>query len=146
MLASAKTVRLAHEIDTDNRMGMMFAYLLSYANTCNPDDVLAELDFSRDIKDFYLDVHCRGYYPNYKLKEFERKGIRLVKEEGDDQALLALGVLIVMSVESHGTNNQALTILQIHMFVIDRLEFLNAGKFHFVHHPFIFNGEGYTVL
>jgi 6-phospho-beta-glucosidase len=69
-------------------MGMMFAYLLSYANTCNPDDVLAELDFSRDIKDFYLDVHCRGYYPNYKLKEFERKGIRLVKEEGDDQALL----------------------------------------------------------
>ncbi len=88
LLASAKTVKLAHEIDADNRVGMMFAYLLSYANTCNPDDVLAELDFSRDIKDFYLDVHCRGYYPNYKLKEFERKGIRLVKEEGDDQALL----------------------------------------------------------
>ena len=88
LLASAETVKLAHEVDPENKVGMMFAYLLSYTYTCNPDDVLAEMEFSRDIKDFYLDVQCRGYYPNYKLKEYGRKGIQLVKEAGDDQALL----------------------------------------------------------
>ena len=75
-------------IDSENKVGCMFAYLLSYANTCNPDDVLADLEFCRDIKDFYLDVSCRGYYPNYKLKEYERKGIKIVKENNDDKELL----------------------------------------------------------
>lgn len=86
-LASAKAVKLAHEIDPENKVGMMIAYMLAYANTCNPDDVLEEMYFSKDIKDFYLDVQCRGYYPNYKLKEYERKNIQLVKEEGDDLIL-----------------------------------------------------------
>ncbi|MDO4467238.1 MAG: family 1 glycosylhydrolase [Bacillota bacterium] len=88
LIASAKAVKLTHEIDPENKVGMMLAYLLSYANTCNPDDVLAEIDFSREIKDFYLDIQCRGYYPNYKIKEFERKGIVLEKEEDDDQVLM----------------------------------------------------------
>ena len=88
LLASAKVVKIAHEIDSENKVGCMFAYLLSYANTCNPDDVLADLEFCRDIKDFYLDVSCRGYYPNYKLKEYERKGIKIVKENNDDKELL----------------------------------------------------------
>ena len=88
LLASAKAVKLAHQIDPENKVGMMIAYLLSYYYTCNPDDVFAEMDFSKEIKDFYLDVQCRGYYPNYKLKEFERKGIELIKEQNDDQILL----------------------------------------------------------
>lgn len=88
LLASAKAVKLAHQIDPENKVGMMIAYLLSYHNTCNPDDVLAEMEFSKEIKDFYLDVQCRGYYPNYKIKEFERNGIKLVKEVDDDEVLL----------------------------------------------------------
>lgn len=88
LLASAKAVKLAHQIDPENKVGMMIAYLLSYYYTCNPNDVLAEMDFSKEIKDFYLDVQCRGYYPNYKLKEFDRKGIELIKEQDDDQTLL----------------------------------------------------------
>lgn len=88
LLASAKAVNLAHKIDPENQVGMMVAYMMFYPYSCNPDDIQAEMDLSKDVKDFYLDVQCRGYYPSYKLKEFERKGIKLVKESGDDEELL----------------------------------------------------------
>lgn len=42
---------------------------------------------ARDFKDFYYDVQCRGYYPNYKLKELERQNIVLKTEEGDQELL-----------------------------------------------------------
>ena len=88
LLASAKAVKLGHEVDSENKVGMMIAYMLSYPQTCNPDDVLADIEFSKDLRDFYLDVQCRGYYPSYKLKEFERQGIELEKLPGDHQDLL----------------------------------------------------------
>ena len=82
-LASAKAVKMAHQIDSENKVGMMVAYLLSYYYTCNPSDVLSEMEFSKEIKDFYLDVQCRGYYPNYALKEFERNNFELPAKEDD---------------------------------------------------------------
>ena len=36
---------------------------------------------------FYMDVHARGYYPSYKLKEYERKGITLDIQEGELEEL-----------------------------------------------------------
>ena len=45
------------------------------------------MEIARDFKDFYYDVQCRGYYPNYKLKDLERKNVNLVKEDGDDEIL-----------------------------------------------------------
>ena len=38
---------------------------------------------------FYPDVMCRGYYPAYKLKEFERRGIVLPEQPGDKDTLRA---------------------------------------------------------
>lgn len=87
LLASAKAVKLAHTIDPECKVGTMIAYLLSYPFTCNPNDVLKEMEFSRDIKDFYLDVQCKGYYPMYKLKEFNRKSIQLIKHHEDAKDL-----------------------------------------------------------
>ncbi|WP_162012911.1 family 1 glycosylhydrolase [Streptococcus sp. S784/96/1] len=88
LLASAKTVKIGHDIDSQNQIGMMVAYMLTYPQTCNPDDIWADMDVSKDLRDFYLDVQCRGYYPSYKLKELERQGITLLKESDDDQLLL----------------------------------------------------------
>ena len=45
------------------------------------------MEMARDFKDFYYDVQCRGYYPNYKLKELERQNIVLKTEEGDQELL-----------------------------------------------------------
>lgn len=87
LLASAKAVKQGHEIDSENKIGMMIAYMLFYPYSCNPDDVLEEMKISKDLKDFYLDVQCRGYYPTYKVKELERENIVLVKKKGDDEVL-----------------------------------------------------------
>ena len=86
-LASAKAVLLAHEIDPENKVGMMYGGLFAYPNSCDPKDIQATDEFMKQML-FYPDVQCRGYYPAYKLKEFERKGIVLPKQEGDDELLL----------------------------------------------------------
>ena len=77
-VASAKAVILGHKIDPDNKIGMMYGGMFSYAASCNPNDVIANIEFLRPAM-FYCDVMCKGYYPNYKLKEFERKGIAIEK-------------------------------------------------------------------
>ncbi len=85
-VASAKAVKLGHEINPDFMIGMMVAYGVIYPEDCNPDNnIQAVID--RHERQFFCDVQCRGYYPAYKLKEFERKGIVIKKEEGDDEIL-----------------------------------------------------------
>lgn len=81
-LASAKAVQIAHQIDAENKVGMMYAGHFSYPNSPHPDDVQRTYEFMNKMI-FYCDVQCRGYYPNYKLKEFERMGYQLPVEEGD---------------------------------------------------------------
>lgn len=87
-LASAQAVQLAHEIDPENKVGMMYGGMFSYPNSCDPADVKANEEFMRTNL-FYPDVMCRGYYPAYKLKEFERRGIVLPEELGDKEILRA---------------------------------------------------------
>ncbi|RKL64805.1 6-phospho-beta-glucosidase [Salipaludibacillus neizhouensis] len=86
-LASAKAVQLAHEIDPNNKVGMMYAGHFAYPNSCDPEDIQTNVDFMHKML-FYCDVKCRGYYPAYKLKEFERKGIILPIQDGDKEVLL----------------------------------------------------------
>ena len=86
-VASAKAVMLAHEVDPNNKVGMMLAGLLYYPFSCNPDDVLMSID-EMNTHFFYSDVQCRGYYPGYKLKEFERNNIVIKKEPEDDEILM----------------------------------------------------------
>ena len=87
-LASARAVELAHQIDSGNKVGMMYGGLFSYPSTCDPLDVQANEEFMhRNL--FYPDVMCRGYYPAYKLKELEREGIELPEQPGDAELLRA---------------------------------------------------------
>jgi len=87
-LASAKAVVMAHEIDPENKVGMMYGGLFSYPATCDPEDVISNQEFMKQML-LYPDVQCRGYYPSYALKAFEREGIVIPFEEGDKEALLA---------------------------------------------------------
>ena len=81
-VASAKAVKLGHQINPDFQIGCMLAYTLTYPMTCNPEDTLAAWKNTHN-NIFYTDVQCRGYYPSYRLKEFEREGITLPIEDGD---------------------------------------------------------------
>lgn len=85
-LASARVVSLGHEINPKFKIGMMTAYGHTYALTCNPEDEV-ELMKSDQQKHFFSDVQCRGFYPQYKLKEYEILGVKLEKQEGDDEIL-----------------------------------------------------------
>lgn len=81
-VASAKAVMMGHEIDPENMIGMMCAYAPAYPLTCNPEDVMEAIQVNR-LKDFYIDVQAKGYYPAYQLKKFERDHIQIEMEDGD---------------------------------------------------------------
>ena len=85
-VASAKVVQLAHSINPNFKIGMMVAYIPSYPMTCKPEDVMEALTFNRE-KEFYMDVQVKGYYPEHKLKYFERNHIIITKEAGDDEII-----------------------------------------------------------
>ena len=82
LLASAKAVQILHEIDENNKVGNMIGYGMIYPYTCNPKDAFQTWEKFKGSY-FYCDVQARGYYPSYKLKEYEQKGIQfsLTKEE-----------------------------------------------------------------
>ena len=86
-VASAYAVKIGHEIDPTNKIGLMIAHGASYPYSCNPEDVWAELTGAHDQKWFYGDVLVRGYYPAWKVKALEREGITIQKEEGEDELL-----------------------------------------------------------
>ncbi len=87
-LASAKAVQLAHRIDSNNKVGAMYGGIFAYPATCNPADMMANTKFMQ-AQLMYPDVQCRGYYPAYALKDYERKGIVLPEEPGDAEELHA---------------------------------------------------------
>ena len=86
-VCSAYAVKRAHEIDPENKIGLMIAHGATYPYSCNPEDVWCELNEAHHGKWFYGDVQVRGYYPAWKVKELEREGIVIKKEEGDDELL-----------------------------------------------------------
>ncbi|MGK0550996.1 6-phospho-beta-glucosidase [Enterococcus faecalis] len=86
LLASAIATKIAHEVDPENKVGCMLAAGSNYAYTCKPEDVWAARKADRENY-FFIDVQSRGEYPEYALKELERKGIKLPIEAGDLELL-----------------------------------------------------------
>jgi 6-phospho-beta-glucosidase len=85
-VASALAVIEGHKIDPENQIGMMMNYPLVYPDDCHPDSVMkAELENRKHT--FFADMQCLGYYPEYKLKEFERNGVVIKQEPGDAEIL-----------------------------------------------------------
>ena len=81
-VASARVVKLKNEINPDMMVGQMLAYMPVYGYSCNPKDQLLAVEKEREAL-FFSDVQVGGYYPNYKLKEYDRKGIFLETEKDD---------------------------------------------------------------
>ncbi|KXZ39219.1 6-phospho-beta-glucosidase [Alkalithermobacter thermoalcaliphilus JW-YL-7 = DSM 7308] len=87
-LASAKAVKLGHEINPDFKIGCMILYPLVYPETCNPKDVQAANEMM-DKHYFFSDVQVRGYYPSKMKRYFEINNINIHMEEGDEEILRA---------------------------------------------------------
>ncbi|SDD35287.1 6-phospho-beta-glucosidase [Terribacillus halophilus] len=86
LIASALAVSKGKEINPEFQIGAMVSHVPIYPYTSNPSDVMLAEELMRE-RYFFPDVHVRGYYPNYVLKEFEREGYNIVFEDGDEEIL-----------------------------------------------------------
>ncbi|MBW8009197.1 glycoside hydrolase family 1 protein [Lactobacillus helveticus] len=75
-VASALTVKAGHEIDPNNKVGQMLAFSATYPYTCDPADQIYVIEQMHNTL-FYSDVQTGGRYPEYKLQEYKRNGIKL---------------------------------------------------------------------
>lgn len=85
-VASSLAVKAAREINPKFQVGMMLARLQAYAATCNPLDVLEEIQQDHENL-FFSDVQIRGKYPRNAKRFFEERGVELEIAEGDLELL-----------------------------------------------------------
>ena len=86
LLASARAVKVGKAINPDFQIGCMVSQIPIYPFSCNPEDVMAAEEAMRQ-RFFFADVHVRGKYPNYALKELARQGIEIEMLPSDLQEL-----------------------------------------------------------
>ncbi|EGT2201231.1 6-phospho-beta-glucosidase [Clostridioides difficile] len=85
-VASAKVVKIGHEINPEFKIGCMVAAIPSYPYSCNPEDMIKFVESNREQL-MFTDVHVRGHYPRYTLKLWERKNYSLDITDEDKKIL-----------------------------------------------------------
>ncbi len=86
-VASAKAVVIGHEINPENKIGLMIAGTMAYPFTPNPKDVKHTQDRMNMSNWFCGDVQVRGHYPYYAKRYFKDNNITVRMEEGDEEIL-----------------------------------------------------------
>ncbi len=129
LIASAVATKIAHEVDPNNKVGCMLAAGMYYPLTCKPEDVFEAHEKNRENY-FFIDVQSRGYYPNYALKKFEREGINIVKEAGDDELLKKYTVDFV-----------SFSYYQTRCATVDKAELAEGNIFASAKNPYLKSSE-----
>lgn len=86
LVASARAVKLAHEMMPDAMIGCMILAVTIYPLTSNPDDIIEVMKLERDTY-LFADVQVRGEYPTYAKRIFEEKNIHLNITDQDKEDL-----------------------------------------------------------
>ncbi len=95
LIASARAVKLAHEMMPGAMVGCMLAAGQFYPYSCAPADVYKAMECDRDNY-FFIDVQARGAYPVWAKKRMERAGVS-IHTEPDDEAILREGTVDFIS-------------------------------------------------
>ena len=85
-VASAKVVKIGHEINPNFMIGCMVAAMPSYPYSCNPEDIIRAEEANREQL-MFTDVHVRGRYPKHTLKLWERNNYKLDITKEDEEIL-----------------------------------------------------------
>ena len=87
LVASARAVKMGHNIDSENKIGCMISGIPFYPATCDPDDIiLTRHSWEKNI--FYCgDVQCKGRYPTYAKRLWKEHNINLDINQRDIQEL-----------------------------------------------------------
>ncbi|QDY82510.1 glycoside hydrolase family 1 protein [Paenibacillus polymyxa] len=86
LVASARAVKIGHQINPDFKIGCMVLSMPTYPLTPNPDDVIAAMEFDHRNMAF-ADIHARGQYPGYMKRFFKENGISIHFEPSDAEDL-----------------------------------------------------------
>jgi 6-phospho-beta-glucosidase len=86
LVASAKAVKIAHEINPEFKVGCMILGVPNYPLTSHPSDVLEAVKQDRENL-YFADVHVRGAYPKYMDRYFKANNIKIQMEPGDEEIL-----------------------------------------------------------
>ncbi len=86
LVASAKAVKLCHEMVPDGKIGNMILGAMLYPLTPKPEDVQQTLTQNREWL-MFGDIQARGYYPSYMQRKFADLGIELNITADDTESL-----------------------------------------------------------
>jgi 6-phospho-beta-glucosidase len=94
-LASAMAVNLGHKMMPGSMFGAMYALSEIYPATCKPEDVFRRMQCRRESF-YFVDTMTRGYYPSYAKDIWNRRGVKLYMQPGDED-ILRMGTLDFVS-------------------------------------------------
>ena len=86
-VASAKAVKLGHQINPEFKIGCMLAYMDMQPLTCDPSDVLMAQKADQVANMICGDVQVRGAYPAFTKRYFAEKNINIAMQPDDEQIL-----------------------------------------------------------
>lgn len=86
MIASAKAVKIGHEINPDFQIGCMVLSMPAYPLTPAPDDVIKAMQVNH-ANEMFLEVQARGAWPGYAKRYFSEQGITLDFQPGEEALL-----------------------------------------------------------
>ena len=86
-VASAKAVKLGHQIDSKNMIGCMVLTLIKYPLTAKPEDVLLAEEKMRYGTFAFSDIQVRGHYPNYVKKLIQKIDLKIEVKPDDLKSL-----------------------------------------------------------
>ena len=100
-LAGAKVVQIAHQIDSLNKVGCVFGLTPFYPKTCHPNDIMKAFhDMNLDM--YQLDAMTMGRFPEYKLAEYQKKGV-IIDITKEDELSFEMGKIDFIGVNYYCT-------------------------------------------
>ena len=88
-VASARAVKFAHEVREDAMVGCMLAGRCSYPFTCDPADIINNLQGKQEALFYAGDTMVRGAYPSYARRLWRAWDVELNTEPSDFEDLAA---------------------------------------------------------
>jgi len=108
LVASALAVKMAHEIDPENKLGCMLAYHNGYPFTCHPKDVFFAQQYCQVHNSIAGDVHVRGTYPGFAYRYFAEHDMH-IEMLPEDAQVLKDGTVDFVSISYYSSNCVSLT-------------------------------------
>lgn len=137
-VASAKVVKMGHEINPNFMIGCMVAAMPSYPYSCNPDDIMKAEEANREQL-MFTDVHVRGRYPKHTLKLWERNNYKLDITKEDEE------ILKIGTVDFIGCSYYLTTVVTANKDM-KRTGNDSAGKADVVENPYLKTSDwGWTI-